>query len=241
MSGPADLPGPNRRTQLIVLGVLAVAILIVAIVVSQSGKSDSTSSSGDASASTAEVEQTFKGIPQDGVFLGNADAPATVTEFADLQCPFCGEFARKALPDVVDRHVRTGDVRWELRVISFLGGDSESAAQVAASTAQQDELYDFTETFYLNQGEENTGYVTEDFLQQIADATPGLDADAALADRNSPEAQALVAENEAEAQKLGVNSTPTFFLTENGKRTELQLSSLTADAFTAALQSAQGG
>jgi protein-disulfide isomerase len=237
MSAPPGSPAGSRRTQIIVLAVLAAIIVVISIVVSQSGKDDSSPGGGD----STEVAQTFDGIPQDGVFLGDENAPETVTEYVDLQCPFCGEFARKAFPDVVDRYVRGGDVRYELRVISFLGADSGTAAQMAAAATLQNKLYDFAETFYLNQGEENSGYVTDDFLHQVADDTPGLDADEAFSRRDSSQADAIVAENEAAAKSAGVNSTPTFFLTVDGKTTEMQLSDLTADAFASALESARGG
>ena len=229
----------NRRTQLIVLGVLAALILIAAIVISQSGSDDS-GSGESGGGETASVEDALEGIPQEGVFLGEDGAPV-VTEFVDLQCPFCAEFSTNAFNDVVEQHVRPGDVLYELRVISFLGEDSGVAAEMAAAAALQNRLYEFTETFYLNQGEENSGYVTEEFLAEIAEKTPGLDAEQALADRSSPEAQELVAENEARATELGVNSTPTFLLSEGGEPTELQLSDLTPDAFTQALAAARGG
>lgn len=240
MSGPPTAAG-SRRTQIIVLAVLAAIIVVIAIVISQSGSDDSSSSGGSAADDTSEVAKTFDGIPQDGVFLGDPDAPETVTEYVDLQCPFCGEFARKAFPDVVDQHVRTGEIRYEMRVISFLGDDSHTAAQMAAAATLQNKLFDFAETFYLNQGEENSGYVTDDFLRQIADSTPGLDADEAFAQRDSEQADAIVAENEAAAKSAGANSTPTFFLTAGGATTQMQLSDLTADAFASALESARGG
>ena len=82
--------------------------------------------------------------------------------------------------------MRPGDVLYELRVISFLGEDSGEAAEMAAAAALQNRLYEFAETFYLNQGEENSGYVTEEFLTEIAEKTPGLDVEQALADRTTP-------------------------------------------------------
>jgi protein-disulfide isomerase len=226
-----------------VLGVFAVLILIAAIVISQSGSDDSDSSDGgDGGGDTsAQVEESLAGIPQDGVLLGDAGAPERVVEFVDLQCPFCAEFSTGALPQVIDENVRSGEIAYELRVISFLGADSEEAAYMAAAATMQNRLFEFAETFYLNQGEENSGYVTEEFLTEIAEQTPGLDAEQALADQDSPEAQAIVDENEAEAQRLGVGGTPTFILVAGEQTAELGLTELTADAFSSALDSARSG
>jgi protein-disulfide isomerase len=239
-SGGPD--SPNRRTQLIVLAVLAVIILAAAIVISQSGSDDSDSGTDSTNAAEQQVKDSVEGIPQEGVFLGEEGAVETVAEFVDLQCPFCAEFSRNAFPDVIDENVRSGDVRYELRVISFLGEDSGEAAEMAAAAALQNKLYEFAETFYLNQGEENSGYVTEEFLREVGEKTPGLDVEQALADRSSPEAQALISENEARATELKVNSTPSFVLIpQGGEPTALQLSDLTASDFSSAIESARGG
>ena len=68
----------------------------------------------------------FDGIPQDGVALGDPDAPITLVEFADLQCPFCAEWAIEALPVYVEDYVRTGQMRIEFRPLTFIGNDSVS-------------------------------------------------------------------------------------------------------------------
>jgi protein-disulfide isomerase len=231
---------PNRRTQLIVLAAFAALIVIAAIVLSVAGGDDSDEPSGDPVKDSAQVEDLFDGIPQSGTFLGDPDTSVVVTEFADLQCPFCAEFARNVLPEVIDRHVRTDEIAMDLRLINILGSDSAVASEVAAAAAQQDHLWQFAETFYLNQGEENSGYVTDQFLLVTAQNTPGLDADQALEQRDSPQARALVAENEAAAQQLGVNSTPSFYISvDGGPQQEMQLSALTAEEFSAAIEAAK--
>ena len=48
-------------------------------------------------------------------FLGSPDAPVTLVEYADLQCPFCAEWARGTFPAIVDEYVRPGQVRIEFR------------------------------------------------------------------------------------------------------------------------------
>ena len=73
-SGAGGRPArSNRRTQLIVLGVLAALILIAAIVISQSGSDDS-GSGESGGGETAAVDDALEGIPQEGVFLGD-EAP----------------------------------------------------------------------------------------------------------------------------------------------------------------------
>ena len=187
MSGAPAHPGSglrNRRTQLIVLGVLAALIR-------DRGDRDQPVrlgrlrlGRGRASGDTAEVEERSTASRRSGVFLGEPDAPEVVTEFVDLQCPFCGEFSRNALPDVIDQHVRSGDVRYELRADQLprrgLGARRPRWPRRRRSRTSSDE---FAETFYLNQGEENSGYVTDEFLLEIAERRP-----ASTPSRRSPSA-----------------------------------------------------
>ncbi len=179
------------------------------------------------------------GIPQDGVSLGSPRAPVTLVEFADLQCPFCARYARDALPRVIDRYVRPGRVRLQLRLLSFIGPDSERAARVADAAALQDRLWAFSDLFFRNQGEENSGYVTEDFLRGLARATLGLRPQPALAERDSTRVDRLLARASQEALELDVESTPSFYLLRRDRPPQrLDVSALTAEAFSRALDRA---
>ncbi len=230
---------PNRRTQLIVLAAFAALIVVAAIVLSVSG-SEEEEPSGEPVTDSAQIEEMFDGISQSETFLGDPNASVVVTEVADLQCPFCADFAANALPEVIDRHVRTDEIAMELKLINILGEDSVKASEVAAAAADQNRLWQFSEVFYLNQREENSGYVTDQFLLVTAENTPGLDADQAMLDRSSPEAKALIDQNEATARQLGVNSTPSFYISiDGGAPREMELADLTADEFTKALEAAQ--
>ena len=237
----ADQAAERRRRirQLVLVGVVAVTVVVAAIIISQTGQKGSNTQS--LAAASREVERQFAGIPQSGITLGKPDAPATVMEFADLQCPYCGGFAREVLPGVIDRYLRSGRVKLEFHTVSILGPDSELAARAAAAAAQQNRIWQYTELFYRNQQVENSGYVNNDFLRRIADATPGLDVQRAVAQRDSPGSVRLVQDSAAEATRLGVNSTPTFFVRKGGGRPQqLPLRQLTPAEFTSALGSALG-
>jgi protein-disulfide isomerase len=237
--------GDRRRARLMRLGLvlsLAVIVVIVAIVVSGgssgSGSSSSPSSGGSGTAATTAL---FKGIPQKGLTLGRASAPATLIEFADLQCPFCGEYSNHALPTVVKDYVRTGRLRYQLEVRSFLGPDSVKAAGAAAVAAKQNRLYQFADLFNRRQQEENTGYVTTSFLRGIATGA-GVDPAKALAGAANPSGQPLVAGAEKLAAQLGSNSTPAFYLRlKGGRLVPVAPKALDGPSMSAALDSALSG
>src|SRR4051794_36626000 len=91
----------QRRRRLAQLGgiLAAVAVIAVVVIVAIGGGSNSSSASGNASTvatpgattlnARAEINSRLSGIPQSGVTLGRSNAPITITEFGDLQCPAC--------------------------------------------------------------------------------------------------------------------------------------------------------
>jgi protein-disulfide isomerase len=184
---------------------LAAIALIAAVVVTAAAV---LSSSGAEPAPPPEA-LVVDGIPERGGVLGDPAAPVTVTEFVDLQCPVCAAAAREVLPQLLDRHVRPGKVKLELRTLSFLGPESVRAARVAAGAERQGRLWAFLEAFYARQGAENSGYVTDAFLREVA-AAAGVDAEAALDAADGEFATDRLERADADAQALGVSGTPTF-------------------------------
>jgi protein-disulfide isomerase len=211
----AQARAEQRRRRLLQLGgVLAVAaaIVVVLVLVSQGGKDGKNASSGGALTGVSDVRAMLGGVPQQGTRLGDPKAPMVLTEFADLQCPFCRDYALEVLPQVVEHYVRTGKLRLELRLRSFIGDDSVTAARAAAVAATRNRLWNFAELFYRNQGTENTGYVTDAFLSRIATAVgvPGSLVTAARTQTPALERPLQTAESEAEA--AGQSSTPSFLI-----------------------------
>ncbi len=230
-----------RRRRLGILGgvvALAAVVLVAAIALSSSG--DDEPERGGAPAATG----LFRGIPQRGTVLGDPDAPVTVEEFVDLQCPVCADFSAQALPDLVDEYVRPGRVRLVLRPLSFLGEDSEPAARMAVAAGRQNRMFEFVERFYAQQGEENSGYVTEDFLRRVAGGVRGLDAGRALAGRSAPE---VTAELERAQERVplitdrqGGYGTPSFLVGRTGGEAEfVRLQTLGIDDLRGPIEEAE--
>jgi protein-disulfide isomerase len=226
----------RRRNLLVLGGVAAVAVVVVvaAILLSRSGGGN-----GSVGPQTREVAALFNGVPQHGTVLGNPGAEFTMVEFVDLQCPFCREYTLNALPTVIKQFVRTGKLKVDLKLLTFIGADSVPAAKVGAGAAQQSRVWPFADLFYRQQGEENSGYVTPDFLKKIADGTPGLNATKALTAANSNAAARLLADSESLSNTLKVSGTPSFFIRRGGGPYEpLTINPLTGPAAAKALQSA---
>ena len=128
-----------RHRSLMRLGavvVLAAIVVVAAILISGGGDDEQAASPTPAASGeptvNEEVAKLYDGIPQQGIDLGKKSAPATLVEIADLQCPFCADYSRNALPTVVRDYVRPGKLRYELHFRSFLGRDSVRAAGAAA-------------------------------------------------------------------------------------------------------------
>jgi protein-disulfide isomerase len=223
----------QRRKRLGILGgvlIGAVVVVVALVLIAGGGGSKDgtvTQAAGDTIAGESAIAEQLGGIPQDGITLGKANAPITIVEYGDLQCPICAEFSNSVLPSVVDDYVRTGKARLQFRNISFIGADSPRLAQMAAAAGEQDKLFDFIELVYANQGEENSGYATDAYLKKIASAIPGLDVAKALAARSSAKVAAQLTEAEQLAKANGVTGTPTLFVGRSGQTpTQVQTADL---------------
>lgn len=203
---------PNR----ILIAVLAVAAVLAAvlIVVSLAGGDDTSTPSTVQGA--AAVEQLLDGIPQDGNVLGDPDAPVTMIEYADFECPYCGMWARDTFPALVDEYVRPGKVKVVYNGLAFISEDSVEALQAVESARKQTKLWNLTDLVYHNQGAEGSGWVTDDFLRSLGEAVPGLDVDAMMDGRESPEVTSAMAASQQAAVTAGINSTPTFQVGKTG-------------------------
>jgi len=215
------------------IGAAAAAVAAVVIVSSLSGGATNAPAAAIDGSQTAALLQ---GIPQSGASLGSPSAPVVLYEFADLQCPYCQRFTTEVLPTVIRDYVRTGKVRIVFRGVSFLGPDSVKALRFALAAGQQNSLWDAADLLYLNQGQENSGWVTDELLNGIAAAVPGLDATKVRSAESSSAVTNEMTDSASQAALAGVDRTPTFLVSVHGQASqELSLSALTVSAFRHAI------
>ena len=163
----------------------------------------------------SEVSAQLAGIPQHGSTLGNPRAPLTVKFFGDLQCPYCRRFALRALPLLIERYVRRGRMKIEYHSLETATRDPQifTAQQLAALAAgRQNKMWNFIELFYLEQGPEDSGYVSESYLQGLAQQVSGLNLPSWMAARGQTSLLNTLREDARTASSRGLTSTPSFLL-----------------------------
>jgi protein-disulfide isomerase len=223
----------SRRTIYVaaIAGAAAVAAILIAVSVvgGRSGGAGSTTVS-----QAAETAALLKGIPQRGTVLGSPTAPVKLVEYADLQCPACGHWAREVFPDLVRKYVRTGKLQIEFRGLAFVGGESSVALRTALAAGQHNRLWHVVELLYRNQGAENSGWVNDAFLSQALASVPGLDAVQVLEARDGADVTALAERSAGQAAASGVHGTPSFEIARKGAALRpLEIAALDVPTFTA--------
>jgi protein-disulfide isomerase len=218
-----------------VAALVAAALIAASIVGSRSQDEPSAEAAPAAEMLTGEPA-LLRGVPQNGTTLGSPDAPVTLVEYADLQCPYSAQWARNAFPELVRDYVRTGQVRMVFRGLAFLGPDSDTALRTALAAAEQRRFWDVLHLLFANQGPENAGWVTQDLLTRIGAAVPGLDGPRMLDDRWSQPVERELASASEAARHDGVTGTPSFMAGRTGRTLEpVVVTSLDAAPFRAQL------
>ena len=151
--------------------------------------------------------------PAGDVMIGSDKAPVTIIEYASMTCPHCAHFEETTLPELKKRYIDTGKVRYTLREFPL---DALAAAGfMLARCAGKDKYMPIVETLFAKQADwvvkepveplkaiaKQFGFTEDSFKECLA---------------NQKVLNDIQAVRDRAAQKLGVKSTPTFFV--NGKR-----------------------
>ena len=228
----------TKGTNYLVPGAIIIAgILIAGAVVYSNG-----GPKGKIALPSQSGVATTIDIVGDGVALGKSDAPVTVVEFADYQCPFCARFHKQVVPRILTDYVSTGKVKFVYRDFAFLDsltgvddGESHLAAEAARCADDQGKFWQYHNYLYEHQNGENQGAFTKANLEGFAKVL-GLNTDVFSSCLASRKYQAAVEKSTADGRTLRVSGTPGTFV--NGKLIE---GALPYEEFKSAIDQALAG
>jgi protein-disulfide isomerase len=164
-------------------------------------------------------------------FLGNADAPVTIVEYASMTCPHCAAFHTQTFPQLKSSYIDTGKVRFVLREFPLDSG-AAAAAMLARCAVGDDSrvgasgnpslppesttrYYALVDAFFSQQKTWAVAQNLEASLFEVAKQAGFTQESFRACLTNQKLYEAVVGSSESAAKKLEVRSTPTFFV--NGK------------------------
>ena len=156
--------------------------------------------------------------PETVAVMGDPDAPVTIVEFSDYQCPFCLRYFQQTLPQLKKDYVETGKVRYVFKdfPITQIHPQAPKAAEAARCAGDQGRYWDMHDRLFSGQQEDwNNNPEAESIFKAYARELE-LDADAFDACLDSGKYADAVTANLNEGVRAGVTGTPTFFI--NGER-----------------------
>jgi len=174
--------------------------------------------------------------------LGKDDAPVTIIEFTDYQCPFCGQHARTTLPELRRDFIETGQVRYILRDLPLpMHPFAVKAARAARCAAKEgpEKFWRYHDALFAAQG-----HLGDSTFPTIARELH-LNVAGFTACQQSIALATQVQRDQAEAMHLGLTATPSFVIgptTSDGKTTGVVLSgALPVGEFRRVIQEIQSG
>jgi len=159
---------------------------------------------GQAAAPSGPVGTSVAGAPM----LGRADAPVTIVEFSDYQCPFCARFFATSFLVLKKDYVDTGKVRYVFRdhPLDQIHPQARKAAEAAHCAGEQGRFWEMHEVLFRNQTALAATHLPEHAQAAGADRTK---LDECLA---SGRYAARVAQGLTDGAAIGVRGTPSFVI-----------------------------
>ncbi len=155
-------------------------------------------------------------VPESSRVRGALTAAVTIEEYADFQCPACGQFARTTGAQLLRTYIAEGTVKLVFRHFAFLGSESNWAAEAAECAGEQGKFWDMHDRLYASQAGENRGAFSKANLKRMGEALDLGPSFAACVD-SGRYAQA-VRDLSDDASERGVRATPTLYV--DGRRIE---------------------
>jgi len=150
-------------------------------------------------------------VPRQGTTLGSPDAPLTIVEYSDFQCPYCRKAGLEIMPQIEAEYIATGKAKLVWKQFPIEGEESVWAAEASECAAEQNAFWEYHDTLFLNRKGINVGTFVISNLKVLAKEL-GLDTEAFNACLDEGRYRDKIAEDYAEGRRREVSGTPTFFV-----------------------------
>jgi protein-disulfide isomerase len=148
--------------------------------------------------------------PNDWRVQGAADAPVTIVEYSDFQCPYCARYSSETYPQIREQYIDTGQVRYIFRHFPLqFHSEALPAAQAAECAGEQGKFWEMHDVLFENQAEWAGNAEPVAIFVDLAEGL-GLDGAEFEACLTSDKYAAKVQEDMAEGAAEGVTGTPAF-------------------------------
>lgn len=166
------------------------------------------------SAEVAEPERVQMSVAGDWNVIGRGDAPVTVVEFTDYECPFCRQFHTETFAQIKKQYIDTGKVRWITRDLPLeMHHHALKAAQAAHCAAEQGKYWPMYDILLSSDSPLN-----EEAIKKSADRL-SLDQKIFQTCLDSGRHLSEVRKDVADAKTIQITSTPTFVVAKTAKDT----------------------
>jgi protein-disulfide isomerase len=195
----------NQKKQdfwvILIISIIAVAIIAV-IVISKLPKG------------VVVPTDTAAKPMEDGLNLGDPNAPVKVVEFADFQCPYCQLYWEQIEPTIIQKYISTNKIYYTYSPMAFVGQESIDAAEAAYCANDQGKFWEYRDYLFANHTGENVSDFTQEKLLTFAKKL-NLDMDSFKSCLTTGKYAQAVNDANTYASNQGVNSTPSIMV--NGK------------------------
>ena len=165
------------------------------------------------SESTESEPKTHSLDPSKGSpILGSSDAPVTIIEFGDYQCPFCKRWNENTKPLIELNYINTGKANMVFVDLAIIGPDSKDVHAGSYCAEEQGLYWEYHDYIYANQGHENDGWANAENIKKLMPGLDGIDTESFNECIDSKRYEGRVNDNYIEASRTGASSTPSFLI-----------------------------
>lgn len=156
----------EQANKFLIPGAIVAAGLVIALAVIYS--TNGPVAGGNKNAEKTAALAKLPAVSSDDFVLGDLNAPVTMIEYGDFQCPFCGKFFKETESALREKYIKTGKLKFIYRDFAFLGQESFNAANAARCAGEQGKYWEYHDYLFNNQKGENQNAFSKSNLKSFA-------------------------------------------------------------------------